>query len=179
MGHASDTTLARSAAGVVTCEGVELVNLSRTQTLTNKTLTDTNNTVYASAGPSGTQLAGLRNKIINGDFKIWQRGTSFTSSSVNEYSADRFRTEGWGVNSVISRQTFAAGQTDVPGAPEYFCRVQVSSAPAGYWAFQQRIECPFVIGKGTATYTLSCQTALKSFQGRASNSFQMTSKVIG
>jgi hypothetical protein len=25
----------------------------------------------------------------------------------------------------------------------------------------------------------TCQTALKSFQGRASNSFQMTSKVIG
>jgi hypothetical protein len=39
LGHASDTTLARSAAGVVTIEGVEIVTLSRTQTLTNKTLT--------------------------------------------------------------------------------------------------------------------------------------------
>lgn len=39
LGHASDTTLARSAAGVVTIEGVEVVTLSRTQTLTNKTLT--------------------------------------------------------------------------------------------------------------------------------------------
>jgi hypothetical protein len=39
LGHASDTTLARSAAGVVTIEGVEIVTLSREQTLTNKTLT--------------------------------------------------------------------------------------------------------------------------------------------
>jgi hypothetical protein len=39
LGHASDTTIARSAAGVVTIEGVEVVTLSRSQTLTNKTLT--------------------------------------------------------------------------------------------------------------------------------------------
>ena len=39
LGHASDTTIARSAAGVVTIEGVEIVTLSRSQTLTNKTLT--------------------------------------------------------------------------------------------------------------------------------------------
>ena len=39
LGHATDTTIARSAAGVVTIEGVEVVTLSRTQTLTNKSLT--------------------------------------------------------------------------------------------------------------------------------------------
>jgi hypothetical protein len=39
LGNASDTTIARSAAGVVTIEGVEVVTLSRSQTLTNKTLT--------------------------------------------------------------------------------------------------------------------------------------------
>lgn len=39
LGHATDTTLARSAAGVVTIEGVEIVTLSRSQTLTNKSLT--------------------------------------------------------------------------------------------------------------------------------------------
>ena len=40
LGHASDTTLARSSAGVVTIEGVEITTNSATQTLTNKTLTD-------------------------------------------------------------------------------------------------------------------------------------------
>lgn len=39
LGHATDTTLARSSAGVVTIEGVEVVTTSGTQTLTNKTLT--------------------------------------------------------------------------------------------------------------------------------------------
>lgn len=40
LGHASDTTLARSDAGKVTIEGVEITTTSNTQTLTNKTLTD-------------------------------------------------------------------------------------------------------------------------------------------
>jgi len=40
LGHASDTTLARSAAGKVTIDGVEVTTTSNTQTLTNKTLTD-------------------------------------------------------------------------------------------------------------------------------------------
>lgn len=40
IGNATDTTIARSAAGVITVEGVEVVTLSRTQTLSAKTLTD-------------------------------------------------------------------------------------------------------------------------------------------
>lgn len=39
LGHATDTTIARSSAGVVTIEGAEVVTTSGTQTLTNKTLT--------------------------------------------------------------------------------------------------------------------------------------------
>jgi preprotein translocase subunit Sec61beta len=39
LGHASDTTIARSSAGVATIEGVEITTNSATQTLTNKTLT--------------------------------------------------------------------------------------------------------------------------------------------
>jgi hypothetical protein len=38
LGHASDTTITRSAAGIVAVEGVNLVNVSASQTLTNKTL---------------------------------------------------------------------------------------------------------------------------------------------
>jgi hypothetical protein len=40
LGHASDTTLSRSAAGTLAVEGVDVVTTSATQTLTNKTLTD-------------------------------------------------------------------------------------------------------------------------------------------
>ena len=39
LGHASDTTLARGAAGRLTVEGVNVPTISSTDTLTNKTLT--------------------------------------------------------------------------------------------------------------------------------------------
>lgn len=39
LGHATDTTIARGSAGVVTIEGVSVVTTSSTDTLTNKTLT--------------------------------------------------------------------------------------------------------------------------------------------
>ena len=39
LGHASDTTLARTSAGVMSIEGVDVTTISATQTLTNKTLT--------------------------------------------------------------------------------------------------------------------------------------------
>jgi len=39
LGHATDTTLARGAAGVVTIEGANIVTISSSDTLTNKTLT--------------------------------------------------------------------------------------------------------------------------------------------
>lgn len=113
----------------------------------------------------------FRNKIINGDFNIWQRGTSFTSASVNEYSADRFRTEGYAHSSVISRQTFTVGQTDVPGYPTYFCRVASSTTVSAgqYWAFQQRVEAPQVMS-GSGTYTLSFW--VKSTTSVAAGAFQ-------
>jgi hypothetical protein len=56
LGHASDTTLARSAAGVVTIEGVEIVTLSRSQTLTNKTLTSPTLTTPVLGTPSSGTL---------------------------------------------------------------------------------------------------------------------------
>lgn len=113
--------------------------------------------LFGSVVPSDAQGGfSFKNKIINGDFNTWQRGTSFTSSSVNEYSADRFRTEGYSHNSVISRQTFTVGQTDVPGYPTYFCRIASSTTVSAgqYWALQQRVETPQVMS-GSGTYTLS------------------------
>ena len=42
------------------------------------------------ASLNGGQIA-FRNKLINGDFSQWQRGTSFTSSGSGEYTTDRWR----------------------------------------------------------------------------------------
>ena len=41
----------------------------------------------------GSNFTGFKNRIINGDFSVWQRGTSFTfSSGVGAYTADKVRT---------------------------------------------------------------------------------------
>ena len=128
--------------------------------------------IYGSVVPSDAQGGfSFKNKIVNGQFDVWQRGTSFTSSSVNEYSADRFKTEGFAHSSVISRQTFTVGQTDVPGYPTYFCRVASSTTVSSeqYWAFQQRVEAPQVMS-GSGTYTLSFW--VKSTTSVAAGAFQ-------
>jgi hypothetical protein len=60
LGHATDTTLARASAGVVTIEGVNVVTTSSTDTLTNKTLTSP--TVNTATIAGGT----LANSVIKG-----------------------------------------------------------------------------------------------------------------
>lgn len=113
----------------------------------NKTLNTAISVVNAAVG---------KNRIINGDFNIWQRGTSFSvTGSVNDYSADRWRTEGFTTNSTISRQAFTGGQTAVPDNPTYYCTVALTTTnTGGYWAFGQRIESPQVM-RAYGTYTLS------------------------
>jgi len=52
LGHASDTTLSRSAAGVLAVEGVVIPSISSTNTLTNKRITPRVSTEASSATPT-------------------------------------------------------------------------------------------------------------------------------
>lgn len=69
-------------------------------------------------------ISGDRSPIINGDFDIWQRGTSFPQIT-GAFTADRWVTAYAGAGYTIThgRQLFTLGQTDVPGNPKYFYRV--------------------------------------------------------
>jgi hypothetical protein len=91
------------------------------------------------ANLNGGPLAGFRNRIINGNFDIWQRGTSFTG---NELGADRWVHGRVGTTHTASRVAFTVGQTAVPNEPTYLCRTVVTSvAGAGNYAIlEQRIE---------------------------------------
>lgn len=69
-------------------------------------------------------LAGFRNAIINGNFDVWQRGTTFSGTG---YGTDRWTAAPVGSTYSLSRQPFTIGQTDVPNQPTYFCRTVVTS----------------------------------------------------
>ena len=108
---------------------------------------------------NGGQLAGLRNKIINGDFRFWQRATSH--SSVGYGSVDRWYSSRAGTTCTMSLQSFTVGgESGVPGAPPNFLRMDVGSvAGAGnYSLLAQRIE--FV-------QTLANQEVTVSFYAKA------------
>jgi hypothetical protein len=76
-------------------------------------------------------FAAGKNKIINGDFGVWQRGTSFTNNASGAYNCDRFKQffDGSGATRIISQQTFTPGTA--PAAPyesQYFLRFNQSVA---------------------------------------------------
>lgn len=101
-----------------------------------------------------SEPVAFRNKIINGNFDIWQRGTSQTA--VSGYgSDDRWGNYYTGSSQSVSRQTFTLGQTDVPGNPTYFSRTVVTSSAGAnnYVLKQQAIEDVRTFAGKTVTLT--------------------------
>lgn len=87
-------------------------------------------------------FVGMKNRIINGDMQIAQRGVSGTTISSGYVSLDRWRAS-VSVSSTVtlSQQTFTPGQTDVPGDPEFFMRYDwLGTSPAATKNIMQRIE---------------------------------------
>jgi hypothetical protein len=68
-------------------------------------------------------FAAGKNKVLNSDYSIWQRGTTFTFSGSGGYSADRWLVDGDRTSMGASRQTFTPGTAPVAGYEgEYFLR---------------------------------------------------------
>lgn len=103
----------------------------------------------------------FRNKIINGDFPIWQRATSQTLSGV--LSDDRWDNTHVGATKTHSQGVFTTGQTDVPNNPTYYSSTVISASGSGSTDFvikQQKIE---------DVRTLSGKTATLSFYAKANS----------
>jgi hypothetical protein len=139
------------------------------QTITgNKTFTNpiigdvTASNVTTSNLVNGSSLC-FRNKIINGNFDIWQRGTSLASGTGFRYLADRFQNNSTGSTYTASQQSFTVGQTDVPNNPSFFYRTVVSSVAGNnnQTTFIQGIE---------GVETLAGKTATLSFYAKADSS---------
>jgi hypothetical protein len=126
-------------------------------------LAGTLNTVNAPLG----NAAG-KNKIINGDFNIWQRGTTFTSPAAGAYTSDRWRFENNGTGTAtISQQAFTAGAAPVAGyESSYFLRLSTTAVGTST-AFDviQRIE---------SVNTFANQTITISFFAKADSARTVT-----
>jgi hypothetical protein len=98
------------------------------------TADSTASTGLAWATPSaGGQYAAGKNKVLNGDFSIWQRGTSFTTSAgVTTFTADRWRSV-MPSSATLSRQTFTAGTAPVSGYEgQYYFNATITSSAQNY-----------------------------------------------
>jgi hypothetical protein len=113
--------------------------------------------------PIGVSSSVSKNYIINGGFRIWQRGTSFTT--MDAYGADRWK-HGSGGTATVSRQAFTLGQTDVPGEPEFYWRNNTTVAgSATATLLIQRIESVRTLAGQTATLSFWAKAgATKTFQ---------------
>jgi hypothetical protein len=105
------------------------------------------------------------NRIINGAFDFWQRGTSFTTQT---YGADRWRNLVTGGTVTQSRQSFAVGDKFGVNSPQFYLRQTVSGqSAAGHAArSQQPIE-------GVRSYAGETITVL-GWARRSSGSGNMT-----
>jgi len=109
------------------------------------------------------QYEAGKNKIINGDFGIWQRGTSITCTSGNDtFAADRFLVNWTGTGTTTaSQQTFTPGTAPVAGYEgTYFHRLTLG-AGASYFLTAQKIE---------DVRTFAGQTITVSYWAKASSS---------
>lgn len=109
----------------------------------------------------GAQFVAGKNKIINGDFGVWQRGTSFSMAGSGIYTADR-----WGIaysgatGATVSQYVMTAGELEtftfgcsIPGT--------LTDAVNGYILLRQPVE---------NVTTLANQTATVSFWAKGSAS---------
>lgn len=134
-----------------------------------KLATSTASTTYQSL--ANNNAAG-KNAIINGDFGIWQRGTSFTLATSTTYIADRWRSyrDGSGATLTASQQTFTpATVSGYEGT--YFLRFAQTVAGSGgsYNVFTQPIE---------DVRTYAGQTITLSFWAKADSSRSLATNVI-
>lgn len=114
------------------------------------------------ASANGGQLAGLRNKIINGNMGIAQRGAAAVTAGGGFGPADRWFSDFVGDSFSTTQGSFVSGDTlyDTGGA-QFYTQVAVTSvAGAGnYCNFGQRIEDVRLLAGQTVTVSFWAKAA--------------------
>ena len=121
-------------------------------------------TVEQNTGGAVAPFLAGKNKIINGDFGIWQRGTSF-SNPVGVYTSDRWLIEydaSGSTTKSVTQRTFTPGTAPVTGYEgTYYAEFACTVAGSGgtYNLFEQRIEDVRVFANQTITYSFWAKAA--------------------
>ena len=129
LGHATDTTIARVSAGVVSIEGVNVVTTSSTDTLTNKTLTSPtindpklNLTLNAQTGTTYTFVLADNGKLVTA-----------SNASAQTYSIPTNASVAFPVGTQINLIQIGAGQVTVsattPGTTTVLSNAATAAGP--------------------------------------------------
>jgi len=167
LGNAIDTTMGTmTPKSIVDAKG-DLIAASANDTPARLAVGADGTTLVADSSTSTglrytANFAAGKNKIINGDFGIWQRGTTFTNPADGSYTSDRFQigVSGTPTTYTVSRQTFTPGTAPVAGYEGlYFYRsAQTTLGTLTNVDFWQKIE---------NVQTLAGQTVTLSFWAKA------------
>jgi hypothetical protein len=116
---------------------------------------DTNGTVNL-VGQTNNFYAG-KNKIINGNFGVWQRGSSFNLPTVTwTFTSDRFQCYyGFSAGTpTVTRQTFTPGTAPVAGyESQYFLRFTAATTGTSNFNIKQVIEDVRTFAGQTVTFS--------------------------
>jgi hypothetical protein len=118
--------------------------------------------------PLSSPVTSFKNKIINSEFDIWQRGTTFSAGG---YTADRWilQVDGSSATRAVSQQVLTPGSITGYESP-FFLRYNqsVAGSSATYNILDQRIE---------DVRTLAGQVVTVSFWAKADSSRTITSSI--
>ena len=114
------------------------------------------------ATANGGQLAGLRNRIINGNMGIFQRGTTAVTVSGIYGPADRWQSNGVGDTFSTTQGLFVSGDTlfDTGGAQFFtICAVTSVAGAGNFFRFLQPIEDVRLLAGQTVTVSFWAKAA--------------------
>lgn len=134
---------------------------------------DTNGTINAFLAPSLATSAG-KNKVINGGFDVWQRGTSFAlaASTSMTYVADRWATTTFANEACTFSRQATNDTTNLPNI-QYCLRFQRNSGQTG------TAGMPLSNAFETVnTIPLAGQTVTMSFYARKGANYSATSSIL-
>ena len=124
-----------------------------------------NGTAWTAVGgstiPTSYGFTAGKNKVLNADFNIWQRGTSGSSTGAGQYvGADRFNYGTTGTASAISQQTFTPGTAPVSGYEGTYYSRTTGGAASTYIDIGQWIENVQTYAGTNVTFTFWAKSSV-------------------